>query len=95
LLLYYSQGFSAQYVDEFVEPTFDVDILRLYAERVIVASAPWQAWLMHVRRVYLWEDPIETGRWFALFVFLWYHSKIMTFVVGCDIVRKPNRGFFY
>ncbi|KAH0547796.1 hypothetical protein FGG08_000053 [Glutinoglossum americanum] len=79
-LLYYTQDFSTQYVDEFVDLPFDVNTLRLYAERVIVASAPWQTWLMHIRSVYRWEDPAETGRWFALFVFLWYNSKIMTFV---------------
>ncbi|KAI9857041.1 MAG: hypothetical protein M1813_008647 [Trichoglossum hirsutum] len=94
LLLFYSQDFSARYVDEFVELPFDVDTLVFYAERLIVASAPWQAWLMHVRKVYRWEDPAETGRWFALFVFLWYNSKIMTFVYGY-IVYMVVRNYYF
>ncbi|KAH0553106.1 hypothetical protein GP486_006703 [Trichoglossum hirsutum] len=94
LLLFYSQDFTARYVDEFVGLPFDVNTLISYTERLIVASAPWQAWLMHVRRVYRWEDPAETSRWFALFVLLWYNSKIMTFVYGYIIYMVVRNYYF-
>ena len=50
-----------------------------------MTSAPWQTWAMHVRKVYRWEDPTETAKWFATYLVLWYTQRIVTF-----IVRLPN-----
>ena len=85
MLLYYSQDFSTQYVDDFDDLPFDVDTLRLHIERLVMASEPWQAWAMNVRQVYRWEDPQRTGKWLALFVVLWYTSHIVAFFVSCPI----------
>ncbi|KAI9807174.1 MAG: hypothetical protein M1825_005892 [Sarcosagium campestre] len=82
LLLYYTQDFSSQYIDDFEELPFDVRQMRSHLERLVMASEPWQAWLMHVRRVYRWEDPVETGRWLALYLVLWYTQYIVAFVYG-------------
>ena len=51
MLLYFSQEFSAQYIDDFEELPFDIDSSRRYVERLIIASAPWQSWAMSVRAV--------------------------------------------
>ena len=81
-LIYYTQDFSAQYIDDFDELPFDVDSSRHYVERLLMASAPWQSWAMKVRAVYRWEDPKTTGKWFALYIFLWYTEHMMGFFVS-------------
>ena len=78
-LIYYTQDFCAQYIDDFDELPFSVDSSRHYIERLVMASAPWQSWAMNVRSVYRWENPKITGKWFALYVFLWHTNHIMGF----------------
>ena len=56
-LIYYTQDFSAQNVDDFDELPFGIDTSKNYVERLVMASAPWQSWAMNVRAVYRWEDP--------------------------------------
>ena len=70
-MIFYTQGFSAQYIDEFDELPFDVDTLRHHVERIVLASAPWQTWAMDVRSVYRWENPAKTGKWLVLYLVLW------------------------
>ena len=79
ILLYFSQNFSAQYIDDFDHLPFNVDSMRHNIERLVMASAPWQQWLMNVRAVYRWEDPKLTAKWLALFVFLWHTEHIVGF----------------
>lgn len=45
-LLFYTQDFSAQYIDDFDKLPFDIDSLRQQLERLAVASAPWQGSLL-------------------------------------------------
>jgi hypothetical protein len=78
--LYYTRGFTARYIDDFEELTFDIEDLSRIIERLVLISEPWQAWFMSVRQVYLWEDPKRTGKWFMLFWVLWYTEHIMGFV---------------
>ncbi|TVY55057.1 hypothetical protein LCER1_G007475 [Lachnellula cervina] len=81
-LLIGSHHFTAQYIDDFEELPFDIDTMRRYAERFIVVSAPLQTFVLDVRRIYTWEDPMRTGKWMALYFFCWYISHIMTFIYG-------------
>lgn len=81
-MLFYSQGFSAQYIDDFDELPFDIDSSRRHVERLVTASAPWQSWAMSVRAVYQWENPRNTAKWLALYIFLWYTQHIMGFLVS-------------
>ena len=80
LALYHTRDFTARYIDDFEEPPFDVQDLSRIVERLVLVSAPWQAWLMSVRQVYTWQNPRRTGRWLALFCVLWYTNHIMGFV---------------
>ncbi|KAL2037723.1 hypothetical protein N7G274_009448 [Stereocaulon virgatum] len=84
-LIYYTQDFSTQYIDDFDELPFDIDSSRHYLERLLIASAPWQSWAMSVRAVYRWEDPKVTGRWLALYLFIWYTEHEMSFLY-CYII---------
>jgi len=79
-LLYVYQDVTTRYMDEFEEPQYDRDILMRHLERLIIASAPWQAWWMQMREVQRWEDPVKTARWLTLFLFLWYINQVFTFI---------------
>jgi hypothetical protein len=80
LTLYYTQGFTAQYIDDFEEPVFDIEDFARIVERISMSSAPWQAWLIDVRLVYLWEDAQRTGKWMILFWTLWYTEHLVGFL---------------
>ena len=93
-LIYYTQDFSAQYVDDFDQLPFSVDSSRHYVERLIMASAPWQSWAVNVRSVYRWEKPKTTGKWFALYVVLWYTENIIVFLYGYIIYIVLKERFY-
>ena len=94
LLLWYSQDFSAQYIDDFDELPFDRDSLQLHIERLISASAPWQELFMSVRSVYRWERPRNTAKWFAMYVVLWYYQYLISFVY-CYIIYAVVRNCWF
>lgn len=85
-LIHITHSFTAQYIDDFDELPLDVDTLRRHVERFIIVSAPLQLFLADLRRIYTWHDPARTGKWLALYCFLWYISHIMTFVVSTNIL---------
>ena len=81
-LVYATQDFCTQYIDDYDKLPYDIYSLRLHLERLLMASAPWQSWAMDVRAVYRWENPKTTGKWLALYVVLWYTEHIVGFVVS-------------
>lgn len=93
-LVYYTQDFSAQYIDDFEELPFDIDSSKHYVERLVMASAPWQSWAMNVRAVYRWENPQLTAKWFAFYIFLWYTQHIMGFLY-CYIIYVVLMNRYY
>ena len=94
ILVYYTQDFSAQYIDDFDELPFDIPTFRGHVERTVMASAPWQSWLMRVRAVYRWEDPSFTGKWLALYIVLWYTEHLVGFVWGYIIYLVVKNRYF-
>lgn len=80
-LLHGSHNFTAQYIDDFEELPFDIDVLRRHIERLIIVSSPLQEFILDIRKVYRWEDPWRTSKWLTLYLLLWYTSYIMSFVV--------------
>lgn len=80
LALYYTRGFTAQYIDDFDELPFDIETLSRTVERLIIASAPWQAYCIDLRQLYRWEDPRRTGAWFVVWIFLWQLQRIGAFL---------------
>jgi len=94
LLLYYTQNFSRQYIDDFEELPFDIDRLRDHVERIVIASAPWQKWLMDVRKVYRWEDPKRTSLWLFVYIVCWYYQFFLGFVYGYIIYLVLANRYF-
>lgn len=89
-----SHNFTAQYMDDFDELPFDIDTLRRHVERLIIVSAPVQTLLSDVRNIYRWEDPIRTGKWMALYFFLWHISHPVTFFWGY-IFYSVSMNYYY
>ena len=46
-------------------------------ERVIIASAPFQEFIMTTRRVYRWERPAETIKYLVIYLILWYFDLLL------------------
>lgn len=88
--MYYTQDFSSHYVDDFDELPFDIDSLRHHIERLVMASAPWQSWVMDVRSIYRWDSPRTTLKWLVIYIFLWYIEFLMGFFVSCLDLRTPH-----
>ncbi|KAI9731937.1 MAG: hypothetical protein M1834_004388 [Cirrosporium novae-zelandiae] len=82
LLLYHAQDFSSQYIDDFNKLPFDFHTFSRTVERLVMVSAPWQAWYMSVRSITRWEDPKRTAKWAVLYIALWYSEHIMGFLYG-------------
>lgn len=82
MLLYLTQNFASQYVDEENEVYFQRDAMIRQAERFFIATDGWQHWLMQVRHIYLWEDKWLTLRWLLWYLFLIKTNYVMTFCVG-------------
>jgi hypothetical protein len=51
-------------------------------ERLIVATSPFQELVMTTRRVYRWEDRMETTKYLLIYVILWYLSLILPGMVS-------------
>lgn len=94
VLVWYTQDFSAQYIDDFDELPYDVDSIRCHVERIVLASAPWQAWAMDVRSVYRWERPWTTAKWFAIYLVLWYTDHIVGFLYAWILYIVIKHRFF-
>ncbi|KAL8793083.1 MAG: hypothetical protein Q9195_004289 [Heterodermia aff. obscurata] len=94
ILLWLSRDFSAQYVDDFDELPYDIDSIRRHIERIVIASAPWQAWAMDVRSVYRWERPRTTARWLVVYVVLWSTDHIIGFLYAYILYISFKSYFF-
>lgn len=82
VMLYHSHRFSAQYIDDFEELSFDIDMFKRNLERLVIVSASAQTLFSEIRRIYQWENPFTTIKWMALYFFLLHISHIMTFAVS-------------
>lgn len=93
-LLFYTQDFSAQYIDDFDELPFDIDSVRQQLERLAIASAPWQTFFMDLRSVYCWDHPFTTTKWLALYIFLWYTQHLIGFLYAYVIYIVARNRYF-
>ncbi|KAL9111637.1 MAG: hypothetical protein Q9227_003910 [Pyrenula ochraceoflavens] len=92
--LYYTRGFTSQYIDEFDQVQYDLDLLARTVERLSMVSQPWQAWWVSSRSLYRWEDPLRTARWFALYVYIWYTDHVVGFFYAYVIYITLKQRFF-
>jgi hypothetical protein len=50
-------------------------------ERLIVATSPFQEFIMTTRRVYRWESRAETSKYLLIYMLLWYYNLLLTGIV--------------
>jgi hypothetical protein len=50
-------------------------------ERLIVATSPFQEFIMTTRRVYRWEDRAETTKYLLIYLVLWYLNLLLPGIV--------------
>jgi hypothetical protein len=50
-------------------------------ERIIIASAPFQRFIMATREVYRWEDPTKTTTVLIIYMVLVYYSLLLPAMV--------------
>ncbi|RPB12489.1 hypothetical protein P167DRAFT_545402 [Morchella conica CCBAS932] len=93
-LLYATQDYTAQYIDYREPRSLSLEKARSSIERLFVSTAPWQEWLLHVFRVYRWENPYETFRWLCLYMVLWHYSYLITFLWFCVIYYTLRRYIY-
>ncbi|KAF8253030.1 hypothetical protein K440DRAFT_627205 [Wilcoxina mikolae CBS 423.85] len=94
--IYVTQNFTSHYIEDWNERPEPLCKARLlcHIERIFIASAPWQQWLVHIRDVYRWKDPYETFRWLTLYFILWHTSHVVGFVFGYMIFRVSKNYLF-
>lgn len=79
-LVYFTQDFTAQYLAEPEDLSFDQDAMRHCIERILTASGPLQAYLMSARSLSRWDNPRRTAKWFAIYLVCWYSNHIVSFL---------------
>lgn len=93
-VIYFTQDYTARYVDDSGDQPFGLDTTRHLVERLVMVSAPWQSFLMKARSVARWDEPKVTFRWLLLYLFLWYKQYIVAYLYGY-IVYVVLRNRFY
>jgi hypothetical protein len=51
-------------------------------ERLIVATSPFQEFVMTTRRVYRWENSAETTKYLLIYLVLWYLNLLLPGIVS-------------
>ncbi|KAF2140333.1 uncharacterized protein K452DRAFT_54353 [Aplosporella prunicola CBS 121167] len=82
--LYATQDSTTRYLASDDSP-FNRDIMVEHVERIMMASAPWQSYFLTLRKIWRWEDPYTTGKWLAIFLFVWLIDYVITFCL-CYVV---------
>ena len=83
-MLWISQDYTQQYIDlddDIGTAALHKPALLEDAERIIVASEPWQDWIIDLHQISRWEDPARTAKWCAVYVVLWLLNRVITFMV--------------
>jgi hypothetical protein len=83
LLKYFAQQYGGQYIGYGSNPPPpSKDTIMPNIERLIVATAPFQEFIMTTRRVYRWENRAETTKYLIAYVVLWYLNLLLPGIVS-------------
>ena len=83
LALLYAEEYGGQYIGSFAEPpAASQATISASIERVLVASTPWQEVIMHIRRVYRWDNTNETLTYLVIFLLLWAINCVASAIVS-------------
>jgi hypothetical protein len=77
-----AQRYGGQYIGYGMDhPAPTKESIMPNVERLIIASAPFQEFIMTTRRVYRWEDRIETTKYLLVYVVLWATNLLLPGIV--------------
>jgi hypothetical protein len=83
LLIYYAHQYGGQYIGYGSEPPApSKETIMPNIERLIVATSPFQEFIMTTRRVYRWEDRAETTKYLLIYLVLWYLNLLLPGMVS-------------
>ncbi|OJD33484.1 p-loop containing nucleoside triphosphate hydrolase protein [Diplodia corticola] len=91
--VYATQDYRALGGDALDQTAFSRHLLIEHVERILMASAPWQSYFLKLRDLYRWENPQKTGRWLAIFVFLWWADYVFTFILCYCVFIVLRNGY--
>ena len=49
-----------------------------------MTSTPYQVVLVKIRRIYRWDDPVETSIYLVSYLFLWAIDHLLSAAVSCN-----------
>jgi hypothetical protein len=79
---YYAQQYGGQYIGYGSSPpALTKESIMPNVERIIIASAPFQRFIMATREVYRWEDPTKTTTVLLIYMVLVYYSLLLPAMV--------------
>lgn len=85
LLDFYAHRYGGQYIGYGSDPPApSKETIMPNIERLIVASSPFQEFAMTTRRVYRWENRLETTKYLLIYFTLWLLNLILPGLVRCS-----------
>ncbi|KAG9188017.1 hypothetical protein G6011_01940 [Alternaria panax] len=94
LLDYFAHRYGGQYIGYGSDPpTPSKETIMPNIERLIVATSPFQEFIMTTRRVYRWEYPAETTKYLVIYVVLWYLNLLLPGALSVVFYLVAERRF--
>ncbi|KAF1944695.1 hypothetical protein EJ02DRAFT_452296 [Clathrospora elynae] len=92
LLEYYAHRYGGQYIGYGSSPpTPSKETIMPNIERLIVATSPFQEFIMTTRRVYRWEKPTETSKYLVIYLVLWYFNLLLPGILSALLYLVAER----
>jgi hypothetical protein len=74
---------------------WDRDMLLKQTERIVMASSPWQRWVMQLNQLQTWEDTRKTTIWFTVWLGVWALNRVASFMICLAAYSVIRRKFGY
>ncbi|CAI6243094.1 unnamed protein product [Periconia digitata] len=92
LLEYSAQQYGGQYIGAGMDhPKPSKKTIMPNIERLVVASAPFQEFIMTTRRVYRWENRLETLKYLMVYTALWYMNLVFPGILSVVVYLVIHR----
>ncbi|KAL6706388.1 hypothetical protein ACN47E_005494 [Coniothyrium glycines] len=92
LVEYCAQRYGGQYVGYGSKPPVpSKETIMPNIERLVVATSPFQEFVMTTRRVYRWEQPRETVKYLIIYMVLWTFNLILPGIIAWVIYIVVER----
>ncbi|KAF2679996.1 hypothetical protein K458DRAFT_460041 [Lentithecium fluviatile CBS 122367] len=91
---YAAQQYGGHYIGYGMDhPAPSKESIMPNIERLIVASTPFQEFIMTTRRVYRWENPTETTKYLLIYIVLWVTNLLLPGMLSAIVYLVLERKF--